>query len=97
MIIVHDYQHDRTYYPRKIKLNQLHNHVTEKPAFVVSFHSKPDHKLITIEFNEIILKDRNYIEINDEKYNYYDMLKNPELIMVIIEQENTRMAIEALP
>lgn len=97
MIIVHNFQHDRTYYPKKIKLHQLFNPATEKPVFVVSFYNGPNNTLTAIEFSAIISKSRNYIEINEEKYNYYDMLKNPELILAIIEQENIRMAIEELP
>lgn len=41
-------------------------------------------------------RDDNYIDINGQKFKYYDICKSFDKIQVMIEQESIREALEAL-
>lgn len=95
MIIVRD-KHENIHYPKKVAFCRYHDLYNDTDMYLVSFFGK-DGIPVVVDFDNMFNRQKQYIEINGERYNYYDMNKNPEHIQAIIEQENTRMAIEALP
>ena len=95
MIIVRD-KHENIHYPKKVEFYPMYDLYTGTDMYIVSFFGQEGISVV-VDFDNMFNRQKQYIEINGVRYNYYDMNKNPEHIQAIIEQENTRMAIEALP
>lgn len=52
---------------------------------------------LTIRFAKDLITDDQYIQIEDQVYRYEEILKNPERIYTLIQQDLLRDAIEELP
>lgn len=70
------------------------------PYYAMRFQLYPNdpNSRLSVCFSDYLdyQRDDNYIEINGQKYKYYNIHKSFDKIQVIIEQESIREALEAL-
>lgn len=86
----------------------LYTDITDVKFEMIYDHSFPSpyHKTYMIEFNtkerkygciEFSMASDNFIVLNNTKYTYKDILHNDALIYALINNENTKAALEELP
>ncbi len=70
------------------------------PYYAMRFQLYPNdpNSRLSVCFSDYLdyQRDDNYIEINGQKYKYYNIHKSFDKIQVMIEQESIREALEAL-
>ena len=62
-------------------------------AYAIYFDESDEHKTLVFTKNH----PNNYIDINGKIFRYFEISKNPDRIAALIDTENIREAIEALP
>jgi hypothetical protein len=71
------------------------------PYYAMRFQLYPNdpNSKLSVCFSDYLdyQRDDNYIEINGQKYKYYNICKSFDKIQVMIEQDSINEALEALP